>query len=60
MIVIGEKTLKVIWSIGKGSEIFQKNSHLFDIHHKACYVCIAIETYSPEMCLVFVEFEVET
>ena len=27
--------VKVIWSIGKGSEIFRENSHLFDFHLKA-------------------------
>ena len=32
--------LKVIWSFGKGSEIFRENSHLFDFHLKAYYVCI--------------------
>ena len=32
----------VLWSIGKGSEIFRENSHLFDFHLKAYYVCIAI------------------
>ena len=31
--------LKVIWSFGKRSEIFQENSHLFDFHLKAYYVC---------------------
>ena len=32
--------LKVMWSIGnKGSEIFRENSHLFDFHLKAYYVC---------------------
>ena len=31
--------LKVIWSIGTESEIFQENSHLFDFHLKAYYVC---------------------
>ena len=51
--------LKVIWSIGKGSEIFREYSRLFDFHLKAYYVCI-IENYSPEMCLVFVEYEVKT
>ena len=30
--------LKVIWSVGKGSEIFRENSHLFDFHLKAYYV----------------------
>ena len=34
--------LKVIWSFGKGSEIFRENSHLFDFHLKAYYVCIVI------------------
>ena len=57
---ISATTLKVIWSIGKGSEIFWVNSHLFDFHLKANYVCIVTWKYSPEMCLVFVEFEVET
>ena len=32
--------LKVIWSVGKGSEIFRENSHLFDFHPKAYHVCI--------------------
>ena len=33
--------LKVIWSVGKGSEIFRENSHdLFDLHLKGYYVCI--------------------
>ena len=32
--------LKVIWSIGKGSEIFQENSHLFDSHLQEYYVSI--------------------
>ena len=31
--------LKVIWSVRKGSEIFRENSHLFDFHLKAYYVC---------------------
>ena len=33
-------TSKVIWSFGKGSEIFQENSPLFDFHLKAYCVCI--------------------
>ena len=32
--------LKVIWSVGKGSEIFRENSHVFDFHLKGYYVCI--------------------
>ena len=32
--------LKVIWSIGKGSEIFRENSHLFEFHLTAYHVCI--------------------
>ena len=35
------RSLKVIWSFGKGLGIFQENSHLFDFHMKAYYVCIA-------------------
>ena len=50
--------LKVIWSVGKGSEIFRENSHLFDFHLKACYKCMqSYMKFSPEMYLVFVEFE---
>ena len=51
---------KVIWSFGKGSEIFRENSHLFDFHLKAYYVHAYLhENYSPEMCLVLVEFGVK-
>ena len=32
--------LKIIWSLGKGSEIFQEYSHLFDFYLKAYYVYI--------------------
>ena len=35
-----QPTLKVIWSIGKGLEIFREYSHLFDFHLKAYYVCV--------------------
>ena len=41
--ILNRKTinvLKVIWSIGKGSEIFRENSHLFDFHLQVYYVCI--------------------
>ena len=31
---------KVIWSVGRGSEIFWENSNLFYLHLKAYYVCI--------------------
>ena len=40
--ILGIFTLKVIWSFGKGSEIFQENSHLIDFHLKAYY---AMHTY---------------
>ena len=36
---LGQDMIKVIWSVGKGSEIFRENSHLFDFHLKAYYVC---------------------
>ena len=34
------RLLKVIWSVGKGPEIFRENSHLFDFHLNAYNVCI--------------------
>ena len=39
------KTLKVIWSFGKGSEIFWENSHLFDFHLIAYYMYVCIYTW---------------
>ena len=35
----------VIWSISKGSEIFQENSHLFDFHLKAL-LCMHVVTWN--------------
>ena len=32
--------LKVIWSVGKGSEIFRENSYPFDFHLTTYYECI--------------------
>ena len=58
--VRSSQSLKVIWSIGKGSEIFRKNSHLFDFHQKHIMYKVLHENFSPEMCLVYEEFEVET
>ena len=33
--VLKKEPSNIIWSVGKGSEIFQENSHLFDFHLKA-------------------------
>ena len=54
--------LKVIWSVGKGSEIFPENSHLFDFHLKAYYVCIVVtwKLFPWNVLIVFVEFQVKT
>ena len=49
--------LKVIWSVGKGSEIFRENFHMFDFHLKAYYVCIVtwklFTWHAPSICRIW-------
>ena len=45
--------LKVIWSIGKGSEIFQTIPICLISTKKNIMYASLHESYSPEMCLVF-------